>query len=272
MSGWHGRLDLRYRLDGARCVGADRHHGPLRVLKALYPEGEGICHHVLVHPPGGVVGGDRLDIHAVLEPGTHTLVTTPGATRFYRSAGADAVQAAQLDLKAGARLEWLPMSAIAYDGCLAENRVQFTLEGDASMIGADIVALGLPASGEPFARGSFTQHLQWPGHWLERGTIDAADRRLLDSPLGLAGRPVMATLWIASGAGWATRQRDALLEAAREDTSALEGSTAPNDGLVVWRALGDAIEPLWTRLVRLRACWRAIGWGLPDVTPRVWST
>lgn len=272
MSGWHGRLALRYRIEGGRCVAADRHDGPLRVLKALYPEGERVCHHVLVHPPGGIVGGDRLDVDVLLEPGTHALVTTPGATRFYRTAGAEAVQTARLALQAGSRLEWLPMAAIAYDGCRAENRVQFTLEGDAEMIGADVVALGLPASGEPYARGRFTQHLQWPGHWLERGAIDATDRRLLDSPLGLAGHRVVATLWCASGTGWSAAQREALLDAARDGASLQEGSTAPCDGLVVWRALGDAVEPLWARLVRLRGRWRAIAWGLPDVAPRVWTT
>ena len=269
---WQARLALGYRRESSRTLASDRHEGPLRVLKALYPEGPGICHHVLVHPPGGIAGGDRLDIDIALEADAHALLTTPGATRFYRSAGARAHQSVRIGLQRSARLEWLPMATIAYDGCLAENRVHFTLDDDAAIVGADIVALGLPASGEPFARGHFTQHLQWDGHWLERGVIAAGDRRLRDSPLGLAGRPVMATLWFASGSGLAGARREALLDAAREGASALEGSSSPSDGLVVWRALGESIEPLWARLVRLRARWRAIGWGLPDVMPRVWST
>jgi len=270
---WHGHLALRYRRDGqGRCVASDLHDGPLRVLKALYPEGPGICHHVLVHPPGGIAGGDALDIDVALEPGAHALITTPGATRFYRSAGAPAVQTIRIDVGRDARLEWLPMATLAYDGCLAENRVSFALADGATMIGADLLCLGLPASQAPFANGRFTQHIEWPGRWLERGVIDAADRRLLESPLGLAGRKAMATLWCAAGGGLPTARRDALLEAAREEASDLEGSTAPAPGLVVWRALGDAMEPLWARLVRQRARWRRLYWDLDESAPRIWST
>jgi urease accessory protein len=271
---WHGRLALEYRLDGdaARTLAHDRHDGPLRVLKALYPEGPRVCQHVLVHPPGGIAGGDRLDIDITVGAGAHALITTPGATRFYRSAGTPALQAVQVRLQAAARLEWLPMASLAYDGCIAENRVRFALDADAQMIGADLLALGLPASAAPFARGRFTQHLEWPGQWLERGVIDAGDQRLLHSPLGLGGRGVMATLWCASGSAFTTTQREALLDAARADNRADEGSTSPTPRLVLWRALGDSVEPLWERAVRLRARWRTLCWGLAAAPPRVWST
>ena len=126
---WTGRLQLSYRVDGGRTTAHDLHEGPLRVLQRLYPEGDAICHHVLVHPPGGIAGGDVLDIDATLAPGSHAVVTTPGATRFYRSAGASAVQRARLRLQAGARLEWLPLETLAYDGCIAENHLRLELEG-----------------------------------------------------------------------------------------------------------------------------------------------
>lgn len=116
---WHGHLTLDYRLDGARTIAHDRHHGPLRVLQRLYPEGDAICHHVLVHPPGGIVGGDVLDIDARLAPGSHAVITTPGATRFYRSAGPEAVQNLKAQLAEGARLEWLPLETIAYQDSIA---------------------------------------------------------------------------------------------------------------------------------------------------------
>ena len=93
---WHGHLRLHYTRERERTIAHDRHEGPLRVLQRLYPEGPAICHHVLVHPPGGIVGGDVLDIDATLDAGCHALITTPGATRFYRSAGAAASQHATL--------------------------------------------------------------------------------------------------------------------------------------------------------------------------------
>ena len=109
-AGWQGLLNLRYWRDGPRTVALDRHEGPLRVLQRLYPEGEGICHHVLVHPPGGVAGGDVLELQADLAAGTHAVITTPGATRFYRSGGRLALQRSRLRLAPGAPAEWLPLA------------------------------------------------------------------------------------------------------------------------------------------------------------------
>jgi urease accessory protein len=274
---WVGQLALHYTRDGERTVSHDRHHGPLRVLKSLYPEGPGICHHVLVHPPGGVVGGDVLAIDATLDSGTHALITTPGATRFYRSAGAPARQKATLHVGAGARLEWLPLETIAHGGCLAENHVRMQLAPGAEMIGWDLLALGLPASGEAFDRGSFVQHLELPGRWLERGRIDAADTLLLDSALGWGGARVLATGWFATGTKLPEARRETLLDAARAciaqaPGAARAGATSPQDGVVVLRALADRVEPAMALLAQVRAAWRRAAWQLDAVPPRVWRT
>src|ERR1043165_8005430 len=125
---WLARLGADYRLERGRCVVSHEHDGPLRLLKSLYPEGDAICHSVLVHPPSGLVGGDTLDIAVTVGEGAHALVTTPGATRFYRSPdGAPATQRVRATLGEGARLEWLPLEAIAYPGCEAVNEARFTL-------------------------------------------------------------------------------------------------------------------------------------------------
>lgn len=277
---WHGRLTLDYRRDEkeGRCTALDRHEGPLRVLQRLYPEGPGVCHHVLVHPPGGIVGGDQLEIEANLAEGSHALITTPGATRFYRSAGALATQSLRARLAPGSRLEWLPLETLVYDGALAENRMVFELAPGAELLGWDLLGLGLPAAGLAFERGHYTQHLELPGRWLERGRIRADDRALLDSPLGLGGRKLLASIWFAAGQPLPVVRRDALLDAARAvidadpTLRASAGCTAPEPGLVVLRLLADRAEPAMALLTRVRAAWRELAWGLAPCAPRIWKT
>jgi len=275
---WHAHLQLDYSHDGTGTVALDRHEGPLRVLQRLYPEGPAICHHVLVHPPGGIVGGDVLDLDARLGAGCHALITTPGATRFYRSAGDTSLQQVNGRLAEGARLEWLPMETIAYSACQAHNRLRFDLAPGAEMIGWDVLALGLPAAQQAFERGRFVQELELPGAWLERGRIDATDSRLLDSPLGWDGRRVLATMWFAAGAALPTARRDALLDAARENVaqhaelSFHAGATAPHDRVVVLRALAHRVEPAMQLLKDVWAAWRGVAWQLDAAAPRLWRT
>ena len=283
--GWLGHLQLHYTRDGARTTALDRHHGPLRVLQRLYPEGEGICHHVLVHPPGGVVGGDVLELQADLDAGSHAVITTPGATRFYRSDGPLARQTVHARMAAGARLEWLPMETIAYRACQVHNHLHFDLAPGAQMLGWDVLALGLPAAGAAFDAGRYQQHITLPGVWQERGAFDGSDQLLLHSPLGLAGHTVSASLWLAEGTGpgpaiGGTLDRgrtEALLDAARAliDASALPttaGVSAPHPSLLVLRALGPRVEPVMALLQAVRGAWRQLHWGLAAHPPRVWRT
>jgi urease accessory protein len=276
---WHAKLDLAVRRDDSqRCLVHATHEGPLRVLKTLYPEGDGIAHQVLVHPPGGIVGGDRLEITLRLQPLAHAVITTPGATRFYRSAGAAGIQHVQGTLGHGARLEWLPLESIAHSGCIAHNHATFHLAPDAEMIGWDVLALGLPAAGEAFSTGRFEQHLELPGVWLERGVIDSADTRLLQSPLGFAGRSTLLTLWFACGQPMASARVDALVEAAREHVPAhdadavVAGVTALQQRVIVLRALAHRVEPAMALAQAVRAAWRGVAWQLPPTAPRVWRT
>jgi urease accessory protein len=275
--GWRGTLALEYRRDGERTLVHDRHDGPLRVLRSLHPEGAGVCHSVLVHPPGGIVGGDVLEIEITVGADAHALVTTAGATRFYRSAGDAAEQSLALRADAGSRFEWLPLESIAYSGCLATNRMRFDLQPGAETIGWDVTALGLPASSLPFEAGRFTQAIELPGRWIERGVARADDRRLLESPVGWAGRPVLAVLWFAAGGDLAGARRQGLLEAAREAAqghplAATSGATSPQAGVVVVRALAPAVEPAMDLLVRIWRAWRRLAWGLQADAPRVWRT
>ena len=274
---WNASLQIDYSLQAGRTVARYLHNGPLRVLQSLYPEGDAICHNVLVHPPGGLVGGDTLDIALTAATGTHALVTTPGATRFYKSLGDTALQHTRIRLESGARLEWLPLEAICYTGCLAENRLRLDLASGSELMAWDVTALGLPTAGQPFERGSFCQHIEMPGVWLERGRIDASDGRLLNSPLGLAGNRCLASIFFCTGNALDRPRQQRALESARDvmQTHALSniaGATSPNNHVVVVRMLSPLVEPAMDLLRRVWAVWRQELWQVTPQLPRIWST
>ncbi|WP_295520177.1 urease accessory protein UreD [Limnohabitans sp. Rim8] len=273
---WHASLKLDYTLESERSVARYLHQGPLRILQSLYPEGDAICHNVLVHPPSGLVGGDTLDMQVSVGACAHGLVTTPGATRFYRSEAGLATQQVHARLEADARLEWLPLEAIAYNGCDGLNRAVFDLAPGSEMMTWDITALGLPAADMPFAQGTFRQHLEIPGVWLERGTLSATDTRLMNSPLGLAGQRCMATLVFAAGSAIAPERSERALACAREllEASPLRltaGVTSPHKQVIVMRALSPVTEPAMQLLRQVWAAWRHEMWGLGGTLPRLWN-
>ena len=274
---WHATLDLRYTRQHQRTVAHHHHKGPLRVLQSLYPEGDAVCHNVLVHPPGGLVGGDTLTIKIEVQPEAHGLVTTPGATRFYKSATEPAVQSVHAQLAPGARLEWLPLEALAYNQCRAENKAVFDLAPGAELMGWDITALGLPEAGLPFVEGTFAQHIEVPGVWREQGRIDATDLRLMDGPLGLAGQRCMATLFFVAGSPIERTRREQALEVVRTVLAghalhATAGATSPHPQVLVLRVLAPLVEPALELLKQARAEWRKTLWEIAAVPPRVWAT
>lgn len=274
---WHAQLDIHYAAEQQRTVARHTHNGPLRVLQSLYPEGDAICHNVLVHPPGGLVGGDTLDITVAASGSVHGLITTPGATRFYRSAGELALQRTHITLADQTRLEWLPLEALAYNQCQAENRLTLELAPQAECIGWDVTAFGLPGAALPFEQGSFLQHIEVPGVWLERGRVDATDARLMNGALGLAGQRCMASLFFVTGTALERNRREAGLELARQVLSAhalcsLAGVTCPNPQVMVLRVLSPLVEPAMQLLRQVWVAWRAHFWQLPSVSPRIWLT
>lgn len=278
MTPWHSRLQLQFSAEGARTVLRHQHEGGLRALASHYPEDSAICHQVLVHPPGGLVGGDILDIDLSVQEGAHALVTTPGAGRFYRSTGAPARQTLEARLAPGARLEWLPLETLAYNECLGENRSRFHLAPGAELMAWDLLALGLPAADAAFRAGRFTQHIELPGIWLERGCIAGDDGVLLHGPGGLRGHTALATLFFAAGSPLAAQRREELLVVARQaadearQASVLFGVTAPHAQVVALRLLGHRIEPVAALCRAVWAAWRQTGWGVGGCAPRVWST
>lgn len=273
---WVGSLELLYRLEDGRVRAIDRHHGPLRVLKAHHPEGPGLAEHVLVHPPGGLAGGDDLSVRVEVGAGAHARLSTPSATRFYRSLGEVARQGIELTIGAGAALEWLPLETLLHGQCRARSRLRARLAPGALFMGWDMVCLGLPASGDDFRSGSFEQDLEIEGMWVEAIRLEAQDQTLRRSPVGLNGRPVWGTLWCASGTPWTPAERDDLVDAAR-GAMAIAGDpvqwgvTTPDSGLVVVRALADRIEPVFERFRRVRRAWWPLLGQPARPEPRIWT-
>ncbi|MFW9268634.1 urease accessory protein UreD [Pseudomonas sp. NR3] len=266
---WHAELDLGYARSGdcTRPV-QRRHKGPLRVQKHLYAEGPEVCQHIIVHPPGGIAGGDRLDISAQVGQGAWAQLTSPGAAKWYRAAG-PAYQQLSLSVAPGATLEWLPQETIVFSAAQAELSTNIDLQGDARLFYWDIVALGRPASGERFDVGHFQSWLdiRRDGQllWHERQRIAGGDG-LLDSPIGLGGDPVFATLLV-------TGEIDSeLLERCRSLDHAVRGDLTQLPGLVVARCL--ASEALLARgwLIELWRLLRPALLGREAVPPRIWST
>lgn len=272
---WQARLALDYQRQQGRTVLRHEHDGPLRILKSLYPEGDAVCHNVIVHPPGGLVGGDVLDIQVKVGAGAHGLISTPGATRFYASDDHPTTQRVALTLEPGARLEWLPLESIAYPGCRAHNLWSASLEGDAELMAWDVCALGLPAAKQAFTTGHFHQRLEIPGLWLEQANLDAEDLQLMNAPLGLAGLRCLGTMVFASGVPLSRERREHLQEAARNALLELPvdvhaGTTSPNPNMVVIRMLAPVVEPLMTGLQRVWAALRGAAWNMGSAPPRIW--
>jgi len=266
---WHAELELAYARFGDWTRPVQRRHlGPLRVQKHLYAEGPEVCQHIIVHPPGGIAGGDRLNISARVEQDAWAQITSPGAAKWYRAAG-PAYQQLDLKIAAGATLEWLPQETIVYSAAQAELTTSIELEGDARLFYWDVVALGRPASGERFDLGHFQAHLdiRRDGRllWHERQRITGNDG-LLDSPIGLDGNPVFATLLV-------TGEIDAeLLERCRSLGHAVRGDLTQLPGLLVARCL--ASEALLARawLIDLWRLLRPALLGREALPPRIWNT
>lgn len=244
-TGWRARLALEFALQGNKTVlarrGAD---GPLVVQKPLYPDGPQRCHAIVVHPPGGIAGGDELQL--LVKTDGDALLTTPGAAKWYRSAGSWAKQTLQFDIEG--TLEWLPRETILFDGALAQLETIIQLGPQASYRGWEIICLGR------FNRGRVKMNTRiMRGErmlFVEKGEIEGGGR-LMRSPAGLGGRSVFGTLIATSS----------------EKISMAGLAITRLPGLLIARYLGDSSEEALRAFTRL---WKLLR---PSaVEPRIWST
>lgn len=264
---WHASLKLRFADDGGTTRLVERaHSGPLRVQKPLYPEGAAICHAIVIHPPGGVVGGDRLSVDAAAGSRAHAFVTTPGAAKWYRANGKVSRQDVRIAAGAGAAFEWMPQETIFFDDAnvVLDHAVQ--LEEGARYIGAEILCFGRRASGETFRLGLIRQRTEVRSAgklvWWEQGALDAA---AIHSRFGLQGASVCATL-IGVGAPLPA----SLMAAIRALDPALAISQVKSVFVARW--LGDDSEAARHAVARVWQALRPHLLGCAAPLPRIWNT
>ena len=270
------RLSLGFADDAGTTRLIERSHfGPLRVQKPLYPEHPSVCHAIVVHPPGGVVGGDQLEIAVRVDDNAHAFVTTPGAAKWYKANGHVSRQDIQLDIAPDASLEWLPQETIFFNSADVQLNQTVSLGAGATYIGCEILCFGRTASGESFDAGRISQRtsIRRDGKliWFEQGALLGASSSM-QSPLALAGKTVCATL-IAAGKTIST----AHINAMREDAVTIIGQSGSFGmtqlkSVLVARYLGDSSETAKHLMTRIWQQLRPALLGREAVVPRIWNT
>ncbi len=271
LTGWRAHLSLGFSDDGHRTILSHRKHlGPLVIQKPFYPEGEP-CHIYLLHPPGGVVGGDQLRLDVDVNVKAHALLTTPAASKFYRSNETTAFLEQLFKVAPNATLEWLPQETILFADSHVSMQTRIQLEDNASFIGWELICLGRPASGEKYVLGNCRQRFSI---WRNASPLLIETTRLhgsaavLNQKWGLQGANVMGTC-IAVNADKTT------LKAVRDaDIKIADGkftSTLINDVLIC-RVLAMQAEPARNAFIQAWRIIRPLLLKRQASMPRIWST
>ncbi|MGO1501203.1 MAG: urease accessory protein UreD [Marinobacter sp.] len=276
---WAASLTLGFgtRTDGDASITSmvkAHHFGPLRVQRPFYPEGrDGCCHVYLLHPPGGVVSGDALNIDVTMATSAHTLLTTPAANKLYKadSNGVAWSQCTHLKIADGATLEWLPQETLAFDGSRGEQTFIIELEGNAKCMGWEILGLGRPASELPFVNGLLEQRFQVTRNgrplWIERQSLDPLHRRFAGK-WGQGGATVHATMWAIGLADPAEA-----IGALRAHLPAnCRWAVTYRRGVLLVRYLGHERNEVWDLFQQARVILRPRLTGYEATVPRIWLT
>ncbi len=272
-SGWQARLHLGLAHSaGATRLVRNQHYGPLVVQRPFYPEGPTHPQLYILHPPGGLVGGDGLALDVELEAGASALLTTPSAGKAYRNHGQVARLQQRLQLASHAALEWLPQETILYQGTHVQLHTQFELARDAKLLAWDLLCLGRPAAGEGFAQGLCQQRLRL----YRAGQLcyqEAADYQggsaLLHAPWGLGGRSIVATVLATPVT---SEVRDSLRTALPTLQAQEQQGVTLLDQVLLYRYLGPDAGLARRRLQQVWAWLRPVVLGRAAQTPRIWAT
>ncbi|WP_055075255.1 urease accessory protein UreD [Pseudanabaena sp. 'Roaring Creek'] len=186
---WTGNLELRFsKRDLSTQLVYNYALAPWKIQRSLYPEGEEVCHCVLLHTAGGLVGGDRLSAKIHLQPHTQALITTAAASKVYRSSGAESWQNIHIHIDESANLEWFPQETIVFAESKYRQTTRIDLAPDATITMWEIVRFGRTARGERFLDGHWRSHTEvWRDQmplWIDRQYLHG-NPEMLDSPNGL---------------------------------------------------------------------------------------
>jgi len=270
-AGWQAQLALGFEHRPMRTVLKHTHHvGPLRVQRPFYPE-DGLPHVYLLHPPGGVAGSDSLDISIDMKENSQALLTSPGSTKFYRSAGATACVKQNLVLEQGASLEWFPQENIIFPGAKLHSQTRIDLASDACFMGWEINCLGRPCNDEQFSHGQLYSRLEL---YRDQQPLliecqRVADQAALQAATGLRGYPMQA-LFLATPCDESHLERVRECLAAKAADFPIAATLV--DGLLIVRALGHQTEALQQQLIPLWQVLRPLLLNRPADVPRIWAT
>lgn len=274
---WQARLNLDFKsTKGRSYLARNLHIGPLVLQKTLYPEGDAVCHGIVIHPPGGVAGGDQLTLNAHLDKGAHALLTTPGAGKWYKANGLFASQQLMFDVDESACLEWLPQENILFDGSKVSLSAQVNLAKEARFAAWEILCFGRQAQQECWTSGALKQrlHIVRDGKllWNESAAIQPSDLAL-KSIIGTRGRVISASFVVAAGAVPAH-----VLEACRAvkpkqklDANARYGVTALPE-IFSARYIGQSSQCAKAYFELLWQCLRPWYANRDMLRPRIWNT
>lgn len=272
LDGWSARLEIEVeRSAEASVLGRRTHRGPLRIQRPFYPEGPACPHIYLLHPPGGLVGGDQLETRISVGALASALFTTPAAQKLYRSSGKVSRQRTQLQVGPGGALEWFPGETIAFDGARAKSVTRVVLDVGARFLGWEIVCFGRSASSLPFQTGElafgFELYRQERPLEIDRSRI-VGGSEALESAWGYQGLPVFGTFYAVSRE---SAELTELLSPLRDGLAGERVGVTAFEELLVIRAGASSVERVralfstaW-ELLRPRLLERAC------VPPRIWA-
>ena len=196
---WEGLIDLNYHYkDQKTRVKSSYTRSPFRLQTPFYPENDHICHSVIIHTAGGIVGGDRLVQNINLEENCHALITTPAAAKIYKTNGLTATQSTQITIASNSILEFLPQENIIFKGAKYQQNFQVLLGENSRFCTWEINRFGRTARGEKFNQGDWQSSYEVIQNgkliWIDHQRLEGSDE-ICTSLNGLNNYAISATFY-----------------------------------------------------------------------------